>query len=276
MSEIRQVERTLASQLTSDGAGVTLRRSIGSAMLPELDPFLLLDAFGTDNPDDYIAGFPDHPHRGFETVTYMLAGRMRHRDNTGAESVIGPGGVQWMTAGRGIVHSEMPEQHEGEMRGFQLWVNLPATDKMCQPRYQNIEPEAVPEIATDDGAIIRLVAGAVDHTRGPVEGIAVEPLYMEIELGAGGRYAQPVTPGHAAFVYPFAGSIEVAGQAVDAHTLAILGDGDRVELSSGGGGRAILVAGRPIGEPIVRYGPFVMNTRDEIHDAIRDFQNGNF
>jgi len=276
MGEARQVERTLASQLTSDGAGVTLRRSIGSAMLPELDPFLLLDAFGTDNPDDYIAGFPDHPHRGFETVTYMLAGRMRHRDNTGAEGVIGPGGVQWMTAGRGIVHSEMPEQQEGEMRGFQLWVNLPAADKMCEPRYQNIEPEAVPEIATDTGAIIRLVAGAVDGTRGPVGGISVDPLYMEIELAAGGRHGQPVTPDHAAFVYPFAGSIEIAGQTVDSHTLAILGNGDRVEMSSADGGRAILVAGRPIGEPIMRYGPFVMNTRDEIHAAIRDFQAGEF
>jgi len=276
MSEIRQVERTVTAQLTSDGAGVALRRSIGSGLLPDLDPFLLLDAFGTDNPDDYIAGFPDHPHRGFETVTYMLAGRMRHRDNTGAEGVIGPGGVQWMTAGRGIVNSEMPEQQEGEMRGFQLWVNLPAADKMNEPRYQNIEPEAVPEIAVDTGAIVRLVAGAIDDTVGPVGGIAVEPLYADIELGPGGRFEQPVTPGHAAFVYPFAGSIEIAGQSVDAHVLAVLGDGDNVELTSENGGRAILVAGRPIGEPIVRYGPFVMNTRDEIHAAIRDFQTGNF
>ena len=179
MNDPRQVTKTMESIVTSDGAGVTLRRSIGTAEISELDPFLLLDAFGTDNPDDYIAGFPDHPHRGFETVTYMIAGHMRHRDNTGAEGLLVPGGVQWMTAGRGIVHSEMPEQSEGEMRGFQLWVNLPAADKMCPPRYQNYEPDEVPEVETDTGARLRVIVGAAGGIDGPVEGIAVAPLYLD-------------------------------------------------------------------------------------------------
>ena len=276
MNDPREVTKTMESIVTSDGAGVTLRRSIGTAELSELDPFLLLDAFGTDNPDDYIAGFPDHPHRGFETVTYMIAGHMRHRDNTGAEGLLVPGGVQWMTAGRGIVHSEMPEQSEGEMRGFQLWVNLPATDKMCPPRYQNYEPADVPEVETATGAHLRVIAGHGGGIDGPVEGIAVAPLYMDVTLSPGGHHAQAVAPGHACFAYVFEDTAEIGGTAIDTHTLAVLCDGDGVEVSSVGGGRLILAAGRPIGEPVARYGPFVMNTRQELQQAVEDFQSGRF
>jgi len=280
MKNPRSISQIQKSQLTSDGAGVTLRRSIGSQMLSELDPFLLLDNFGTDNPDDYIAGFPDHPHRGFETVTYMIKGLMRHRDNTGAEGLLGPGGVQWMTAGRGIVHSEMPEQREGEMSGFQLWVNLPADRKMCAPRYQDIDPEGVPAVTTETGTDIRIIAGTVNgpdgQVNGPINGIAIEPTYLDITLGAGGVHEQGIPDGHTAFVYVFDGEAEIAGQGIEVDHLAVLGDGDGVRISSSAGGRLILVAGRPFNEPIARYGPFVMNTKDEIRQAIDDFQNGRF
>jgi len=284
MKTPRTVTKTLKSQLTSDGAGVTLRRSIGSQMLSELDPFLLLDNFGTDNPDDYIAGFPDHPHRGFETVTYMIKGLMRHRDNTGAEGLLGPGGVQWMTAGRGIIHSEMPEQREGEMSGFQLWVNLPAAKKMCAPRYQDIDPEDVPAVTTESGADIRIIAGSVngregqmdDKINGPINNIAIEPIYLDITLGAGGVHTQEIPEGHTAFAYVFDGEAGIGGQVIPCDHLAVLSDGDGVSVSSREGGRLILVAGRPFNEPIARYGPFVMNTKDEIRQAIEDFQSGRF
>ncbi len=276
MNHPRQIGKVIRSHVTSDGAGVKLRRSIGTQECSELDPFLLLDAFGTDNPDDYIAGFPEHPHRGFETVTYMIAGQMRHKDNTGAEGVLGPGGVQWMTAGRGIVHSEMPEQKEGELHGFQLWVNLPASDKMCAPRYQNIEPADVPEIMTDRGARLRIIAGTAAGTDGPVTHISVDPLYLDVALAPGAVHTQAIEPGHTCFAYVFEGSAKIGDKAIELHPLAALTDGDSVELSSDGGGRLILGAGRPIEEPIVRYGPFVMNTRDEIHQAIQDYQTGNF
>ncbi|NQV48455.1 MAG: pirin family protein [Rhodospirillaceae bacterium] len=272
----RSVTRVLHSQITSDGAGVTLRRSIGTQMLSELDPFLLLDNFGTDNPDDYIAGFPDHPHRGFETVTYMIKGLMRHRDNTGAEGLLRPGGVQWMTAGRGIIHSEMPEQTEGEMSGFQLWVNLPASRKMCDPRYQDIDPENVPVVRLDNSTEIRVIAGSVDGIEGPINGIDIEPLYLDISLAAGGKYQHSIPTGHTAFIYVFDGSIEIDGKSIDSDSLAVLGDGDEVSMQSAKGGRLILVAGRPFGEPIARYGPFVMNTQDEIRQAIEDFRSGKF
>jgi quercetin 2,3-dioxygenase len=272
----RTVTNVLKSQLTSDGAGVTLRRSIGSQMLEELDPFLLLDNFGTENPDDYIAGFPDHPHRGFETVTYMIKGLMRHRDNTGAEGLLKPGGVQWMTAGRGIIHSEMPEQSEGEMSGFQLWVNLPASRKMCEPRYQDIDPEDVPAVSREDGTQIRIIAGAVDGVEGPVNGIDIEPVYLDVSLSGGGIYQHDLPTGHTSFIYVFDGVVEVAGEPVASDHLAILSGGEQINVSSSMGGRFILVAGRPFGEPIARYGPFVMNTKDEIRQAIDDFQNGRF
>jgi hypothetical protein len=272
----RQVDQVFPSQVTSDGAGVTLRRSIGLQSIPDMDPFLLLDNFGTDNPDEYIAGFPDHPHRGFETVTYMIKGKMRHRDNTGAEGLLGPGGIQWMTAGRGIIHSEMPEQSEGEMSGFQLWVNLPAVRKMCEPRYQDIDPQDVPSVSTDNGADIKILAGTVNGIDGPINGIDIEPSYLDITLKAGGSHEQSLPTGHTAFVYVFDGVAEVDGTVINNNELGSLGPGDAVLITSAQGGRLILVAGRPFGEPIARYGPFVMNTREEIHQAVNDYQNGKF
>ena len=272
----RIVTKILKSQLTSDGAGVTLRRSIGSQMLEELDPFLLLDNFGTDNPDDYIAGFPDHPHRGFETVTYMIKGRMRHSDNMGEKGLLKPGGVQWMTAGRGIIHSEMPEQSEGELSGFQLWVNLPASNKMCEPRYQDIDPEDVPTVNRENGTLIRIIAGAVDGVEGPVNGIDIEPLFVDVSLPGGGVYQQGLPAAHTSFIYVFDGMVEVEDEPVVSDHLAILSAGEHITVNSSIGGRFILLAGRPFGEPIARYGPFVMNTKDEIRQAIDDFQNGRF
>jgi redox-sensitive bicupin YhaK (pirin superfamily) len=272
----RIVTKILKSQLTSDGAGVTLRRSIGSQMLEELDPFLLLDNFGTENPDDYIAGFPDHPHRGFETVTYMIKGLMRHSDNMGETGLLKPGGVQWMTAGRGIIHSEMPEQSEGELSGFQLWVNLPASNKMCEPRYQDIDPEDVPTVNRENGTLIRIIAGAVDGVEGPVNGIDIEPLFVDVSLPGGGVYQQALPATHTSFIYVFDGMVEVADEPVASDHLAILSAGEHITVNSSIGGRFILLAGRPFGEPIARYGPFVMNTKDEIRQAIDDFQNGRF
>lgn len=276
MPHPRTVTNITDAQETRDGAGVFIWRSIGKQNLPELDPFLLLDSFGTENPDDYIAGFPDHPHRGFETVTYMIEGYMRHTDSTGSEGLLGPGAVQWMTAGKGIVHSEMPEQKEGKMQGFQLWVNLPAKDKMCEPRYQNIDPEDVPTTTTDTGATIRVITGTANGVTGPVTEISVKPLYIDVALEAGGTFTQPVETGHTCFIYAFDGAVEVQGTNVGTNQLALLTDGDEVSLASEQGGRAIVVAGKPIGEPIARYGPFVMNTNDEIRQAINDFQSGNF
>tara|TARA_R100000005_G_scaffold96705_1_gene86387 strand:- start:381 stop:1229 length:849 start_codon:yes stop_codon:yes gene_type:complete len=279
MSKIREVSRVILSQVASDGAGVKLRRSIGGSQISDLDPFLLLDNFGTENPDEYIAGFPWHPHRGFETVTYMIDGQMRHKDSMGSEGILGPGSVQWMTAGHGIIHSEMPEQKEGRMSGFQLWVNLPAKDKMCTPRYQNIDPEYVPTVKLD-GVDLRIIAGIVDGPEGlvagPVTGVATDPVYLDVSLAPGGSYEHAIPEGHTAFVYVFDGTVAVSGKEVEENNLAILADGDHVKLSSGKGGRAILVAGRPLGEPVARYGPFVMNTPAEIEKAVRDFQTGNF
>jgi redox-sensitive bicupin YhaK (pirin superfamily) len=276
----RSVIKLVPSQQTSDGAGVKLNRSLGSQLLPDLDPFLLLDMFGSEQGADYIAGFPDHPHRGFETVTYMLDGRMRHQDNAGNGGTLGPGGVQWMTAGRGIVHSEMPEQEDGLMRGFQLWVNLPATDKMCPPRYQNLEADEIPEVVTKDGIRIKVIAGEVAGTPGAVTGIAVAPLYLDLALPAGGRYTVDIPAGHTAFAYPYEGTVTIGdGEPVNAAggTLAILGDGDSVTVAAANGpARLILVAGKPLNEPIARYGPFVMNSREEIMQAFQDYQAGRF
>ena len=281
--QLRSVSNLVPAIATSDGAGVRLNRTIGGPVVDSLDPFLLLDEFGSVDGADYIGGFPDHPHRGFETVTYMLDGLMRHEDNTGAGGTLGPGSVQWMNAGRGIVHSEMPQQEDGLMRGFQLWVNLPAVDKMCAPRYQNIEPQEIPEVDGDDGVRIRVIAGEVAGVTGAVDGIAVEPVYLDILLPQSGAHAQPVPAGHTALCYVFEGEVEIAGGAEGAavevphQTLAILNDGDAVQLRAGAeGGRALLIAGKPIGEPVVRYGPFVMNTREEIEQAIHDYRAGRF
>ncbi|HTO82193.1 MAG TPA: pirin family protein [Methylomirabilota bacterium] len=275
IASARPVARLVRGQPTSDGAGVRLTRVIGGAALPQADPFLLLDEFGADDPDAYIAGFPDHPHRGFETVTYMLEGRMRHRDNKGHEGVLESGGVQWMTAGRGIVHSEMPEQRSGRMRGFQLWVNLPASDKMREPRYQELAAERIPSAAPAPGVKATVIAGCFGGIAGAVSEIAVDPLYVDLRLDAGSSYAADLPTGHTAFVYVFEGEAAFGGKTVPRGTLALLGDGDRVGIEAGSQGAALLlIAGRPIGEPVARYGPFVMNTRAELEQAFADFQAG--
>lgn len=273
----RQVLHILPPQPSSDGAGVKLDRYFPVAGIVALDPFLLLDAFGSEAATDYIAGFPSHPHRGFETVTYMLAGRMRHRDNAGNEGVLGPGGVQWMTAGRGIVHEEMPEQEEGEMRGFQLWVNLPARDKMRAPRYQNIEPEDIPEVRRPDGTAIRVIAGTVDGVTGAVTEIAVAPVYLDVALPAGLTFRHDLPSAHTALVQVFAGSARIGDRPIARGDLALLGDGDVAAVTAGPeGARFLLIAGQRLNEPVARYGPFVMNTKEEIMQAIADFQSGRF
>jgi len=274
--EWRSVTRLVVGQPASDGAGVRLTRVIGTGTLPDLDPFLMLDEFGSSEASDYIAGFPDHPHRGFETVTYMLAGRMRHRDNQGNSGLLLPGGGQWMTAGRGIVHSEMPEQEEGLMRGFQLWVNLPARDKMTAPRYQDIEPGQIPEVALADGTRVRVLAGRLGGAEGPVSAVATEPVYLDVALAPGGRFEHELPAGHAAFVYVYEGSAAIGGKEIARSRLAVLSPGRRVAVAATAAARFILVAGRPLGEPVVKYGPFVMNTADEIRQAVSDYQSGRF
>lgn len=277
MSTHRRVTRLVRGMPTSDGAGVRLTRVIGIPELRNLDPFLMLDHFGSEQAADYIAGFPNHPHRGFETVTYMLEGRMRHRDNQGNEGLLTSGSVQWMTAGRGLVHSEMPEQEEGRMSGFQLWINLPAAQKMCAPRYQDIAPERIPEVDTEAGVHVRVLAGEFGGARGPVDAEATSPLYLDLALPAGAAIEVPVPAGHTAFAYVFEGRAELAGQAVATDVMALMSDGETLEISAPDGPtRLILVAGRPLREPIVQYGPFVMNTPQEIQQAIADYQAGRF
>jgi redox-sensitive bicupin YhaK (pirin superfamily) len=281
---LRSVVRTLEGVRTSDGAGVALTRVIGSQSLDMLDPFLLLDEFRSDRPDDYIAGFPDHPHRGFETVTYLLAGKMRHADNQGHAGVIEAGGIQWMTAGRGIVHSEMPEQEDGLLWGFQLWVNLPAEQKWVSPGYQEFPAAAIPTEQRDTGVTIRVIAGeTAAGTAGPVTGVSTEPVYLDVTLDNGATLAEPLSSSHNAFLYVFEGRICVrAGAAggdarVEAGALAVLGPGQRVEIvGDGPHNRFLLVAGKQLREPVARAGPFVMNTRQEVMDAFQDFREGRF
>jgi quercetin 2,3-dioxygenase len=282
----RLVRRVVKGMPTSDGAGVKLRRVIGQPQLPDLDPFLMLDEFGTDRAEDYIAGFPDHPHRGFETVTYMLDGRMRHRDNHGNEGVLVPGSVQWMTAGRGLVHSEMPEQQEGRMRGFQLWLNLPAREKMTAPKYQEFGPERIPVATPAQGVTVKVIAGKVNGTTGPIAQPATDPTYLDLALEPGATFTQALPAEYAAFLYVFEGSLQVGAppeaSVLRAHELGVLGEGGEIRLegvtASAGGkvARAILVAGRPLREPVAKYGPFVMNTREELQQAFEDFQHGRF
>jgi quercetin 2,3-dioxygenase len=280
----RSVERIVKGMPTSDGAGVKLRRVIGQPQLPDLDPFLMLDEFGTDKAEDYIAGFPDHPHRGFETVTYMLDGRMRHRDNHGNEGVLVPGSVQWMTAGRGLVHSEMPEQQEGRMRGFQLWLNLPARDKMTAPKYQEFGPDRIPTASPAKGVTAKVIAGQVAGISGPIFQPATDPTYIDLGIEPGAEYVHALPNDYAAFLYVFEGSLGVGTESkpVRAHELAVLGEGAEIRLkgvSAGADGksaRAILVAGRPLREPVAKYGPFVMNTREELQQAFLDLQSGKF
>jgi redox-sensitive bicupin YhaK (pirin superfamily) len=276
----RRVVFTTRGVPASDGAGVRLRRIIGTPELEMADPFLLFDNFESDNPDDYVGGFPDHPHRGFETVTYLVAGHMRHRDSTGREGVIEPGGVQWMTAGRGIVHSEMPEQENGLLSGFQLWVNLPASLKMAEPAYREFAPGDIPEAELPGGGTVRAIAGKLHSgVIGPVTGVATEPVYLDVTLPKGATFAQFVPATHGAFLHVIEGSIAVGevGDLVDRRTLAVLGDGDRVAVTGmAASSRFLLAAGRALNEPVARGGPFVMNTRAEVLQAFDDYQNGRF
>lgn len=279
VTQARDVERLIAGQATSDGAGVKLTRVLTQALQRRLDPFLMLDAFGTDNPQDYIGGFPDHPHRGFETVTYMIAGRMRHRDSAGHEGLLQNGGVQWMTAGRGVIHSELPEQEEGRMEGFQLWLNLPAKDKMTASWYRDIQSDDIPEFTTSEGVTVRVIAGESHGVAGAVQREATQPLYLDLHLPDGARFEQVLPASHNAFVYVYRGELSVGDTAVPAQRMAILknqADRDGVVLRAHGPTRALLIAGQPLREPIAQYGPFVMNRDEEIFQAVADFKAGRF
>jgi len=279
----RRIVRVVQGLPATDGAGVKLTRVIAQPALPQLDPFLLLDAFRSDRPGDYVAGFPAHPHRGFEAVSYLLAGRVRHRDSAGHEGVIEPGGVQWMTAGRGIVHSEMPEQVDGLLHGFQLWINLPAAHKMDPPAYQQHSPMAIPQERGPDGALVRVVAGQTARgTRGPVSQPLTEPLFLDVELPAAGEFVESLPAGHNAFIYVIDGTLQAADAAgapvqVATSQLAVLSQGEQLTLVAGhSGARFLLVAGRPLNEPVARGGPFVMNDQTEIRQAYADYEAGRF
>jgi len=279
MNNNRELLQTTPGVAASDGDGVKMTRIIGSQELNVLDPFLLLDAFESDNPDDYIGGFPSHPHRGFETVTYLLAGRMRHKDNAGNEGVIEPGGVQWMTAGKGIVHSEMPEQENGLLMGFQLWVNLPAAAKMSEPAYQEFAPDSVPLEQRQNGTLVRVISGTTSEgTRGPVQNSYVEPTYMDVTLPAGEDFRQMVGASDNAFIFVIEGELLIGDsrQPLRQRELGILGEGDRITVSADAAARFLLVAGQPLNEPIARGGPFVMNTKAEVMQAFTDYQTGQF
>jgi len=272
----RGVERLVAGTATSDGAGVKLTRVLHGALQKRLDPFLMLDAFGSDDPNDYIAGFPDHPHRGFETITYMIAGRMKHRDSAGHEGLLENGGVQWMTAGRGVIHSEIPQQEHGVMEGFQLWLNLPGRDKMQAPWYRDFGARDLPRF-TADGVTAVVIAGESHGVAGAVTREATAPLYLDLHLDAGARFAQPLPPGHNAFLYTYRGEVTVAGRDAPAGRMAILAndpEADGVVIEAKEAAKALLVAGRPLAEPIAQYGPFVMNTEEEIYQAVSDYRDG--
>jgi len=279
----RQLQQVIRSMPTSDGAGVKLRRSLGQTPGLRLDPFLMLDEFSSEKADDYLAGFPDHPHRGFETVTYMLDGHMLHEDHLGHRGDLRSGGAQWMTAGRGIIHSEMPQQQSGRMRGFQLWINLPAREKMKPAAYRDIQPEAIPLVALAGGVEVKVIAGTLaadgEDISGPIQGVSTEPLFLDVRLPAGAHFASPLPAGHNAFIYAYEGRLAVAAndetRPLAAHEAGVLSGGDQVEVHAGDGATAfLLLAARPLHEPVVQYGPFVMNTRDEIEQAILDYQNG--
>lgn len=279
-SKTKELIRTTSGLETSDGDGVNMTRLIGTSKLSLLDPFLMLDAFGSDQPQDYIGGFPSHPHRGFETVTYLLAGRMRHKDNAGNEGVIEPGGVQWMSAGKGIVHSEMPEQKDGLLMGFQLWVNLPAKAKMMKPKYQEFDPSEVPIERLENGTEIRVISGETSSgTIGPVKNEYVYPTYMDITLPIGQSFKQTLPVEDNTFIYVIEGSLKVGEDAMvlDEKLLGILGNGNKVIVKAHAEQtRFLLVSAQPLNEPIARGGPFVMNTQEEIKQAFDDFQNNRF
>jgi quercetin 2,3-dioxygenase len=275
---LRTVERLVQGIATSDGAGVRLTRVLTQDLQRRLDPFLMLDAFRSDKADDYIGGFPDHPHRGFETVSYMIAGRMRHHDTAGNAGLLGPGGVQWMTAGSGLIHSELPEQEEGLMEGFQLWLNLPARDKMTAPNYRDIPSAAIPEYTTAEGVRVRVIAGESRSVAGAVQRPHTEPLYLDLHLPAGSHFEQALPPGHNAFAYTYRGVVDIAGTAVaDRHMAILANDGAAaVRIAATEASRVLLIAGKPLKEPIAQYGPFVMNSAEQIHQAFRDYEAGMF
>lgn len=278
----RHIARVIQAIDTSDGAGVRLRRSLGQSQFARLDPFLMLDEFSSADPNDYVAGFPPHPHRGFETVTYMLQGHMLHEDHLGNRGHLRDGDVQWMTAARGIIHSEMPQQTEGRMHGFQLWLNLPASEKMKPASYRDIPAAQIPQVRLDDGTEVKVIAGTLvqagREVQGPVQGISTSPLYLDIRLPQGAQFTQPIPAGHAALLYLYEGKVDVGDatgrSTLQGHVAAVLGDGDAVSFTALSDARVLLLAARPINEPVVQYGPFVMNTREEIEQAIRDYQSG--
>lgn len=278
----RSLQQIIPSMPTSDGAGVKLRRSLGQRQSLRLDPFLMLDEFSSDKPDDYIAGFPPHPHRGFETVTYMLDGHMLHEDHMGNRGDLRGGGAQWMTAGRGIIHSEMPQQENGLLRGFQLWINLPAREKMKPASYRDIQPEEIPGLALTGGGTARVVAGTLEadgqRLDGPITGLSTAPLFLDVRLPDGALFSHPVPAEHNAFVYPYEGELEISSgseiRRLPRQQLGVLSAGDQLKLRASGETGFLLLAARPLGEPIVQYGPFVMNTREEIEEAIADYQSG--
>ncbi|MDQ5911327.1 MAG: quercetin 2,3-dioxygenase [Pseudomonadota bacterium] len=279
VTQSRTVEQLVIGKATSDGAGVKLTRVLTQPLQRRLDPFLMLDAFGSDQPDDYIAGFPDHPHRGFETVTYMIAGRMQHRDSAGHEGLLEPGGVQWMTAGRGVIHSEIPQQAEGVMEGFQLWLNLPARDKMTAPEYRDFTAADLPGFVTDAGVTVIVIAGESHSVTGAVTREATAPLYLDLHLPAGARFTQSLPVGHNAFVYVYRGAVNIAGTSVPVQRMAILAnnaEADGVMIEATEAANVLLVAGQPLNEPIVQHGPFVMNTEQEIYQTLNDFREGHW
>ncbi len=277
VTQARSVERIITGQAVMDGAGVKINRILTQTLQRRLDPFLMLDNFGSDQANDYIAGFPSHPHRGFETVTYMLEGRMRHKDSAGNEGLLTNGGVQWMTAGRGVIHSEMPEQEEGLMSGFQLWLNLAAKDKMCQPWYRDFNGDQVPSYTTPEGVAVKVIAGSSHGVSGAVQRPVTEPLYLDIHLPAGASFEQAIPPGHNAFIFTYQGAAQVGDKEVATGRMAILANSpqaDGLRVHADAATRLILVAGAPLNEPIAQYGPFVMNTQAELHTAVEDFRAG--
>lgn len=273
----RAVEQLVVGQATSDGAGVKLTRVLTQPYQYRLDPFLMLDAFGSDNPDEYIAGFPDHPHRGFETITYMLEGRMRHRDSAGNEGLLENGGVQWMTAGRGVIHSELPEQENGRMEGFQLWLNLASKDKMTPAWYRDFKSSDIPEFTTPDQVMVRVIAGQSHGVQGAMQRASTEPIYLDVQMPAGASFSQQIPPDFNAFIYVYRGNVRIGEQQVPLQRMAILKkwpSADGVKIQADEAAKFILIAGKPLGETIAQYGPFVMNSQEEIFKAIDDFRQG--
>jgi len=275
----RNIELVVTGRRVTDGAGVRINRILTGDLQRRLDPYLMLDNFRSDNPDDYLAGFPDHPHRGFETITYMISGRMRHRDSAGHEGLLETGGIQWMTAGRGVIHSEMPEQDHGMMEGFQLWLNLPARDKMTTPWYRDFQSADIPQFVTDDNVMVRVIAGQCHGIQGAVSRPVTEPYYFDLHLPAGSRFVELLPSRHNAFVVVYRGQVDIGDKAVAAGQLAILSNGDGLEgidLRAKAPAKALLIAGRPLNEPIAQYGPFVMNNQEQLRQAALDYQEGRF